>query len=99
MIPVPINTDGIPAFCSRWKVRQLSFIGSVLRPDFGPQSDVDVVIAFDPAATWDMFDIVRMKDELESLFSRPVDIIEEAAVRNPYMLDSIRRTKQVVYAA
>lgn len=99
MAPIPINTDGIPAFCAKWKVRQLGFIGSVLRPDFNSQSDVDVVITFEPSATWDMFDIVKMRDELVLLFKRPVDIIEEPAVRNPYMLDSIRRTKRVIYAA
>ena len=99
MGPIPINIDGIPAFCSKWKVRQLGLIGSVLRSDFGPNSDVDVVVEFDPDATWSMLDVVQMRDELATLFARPVDIIEESAIRNPYMLDSIRRTKRVVYAA
>lgn len=96
---LPINTEGLEDFCRRWKVRQLALIGSVLRPDFGPASDVDVVITFDPASTWDLFDVVAMREELVKLFGREVDIIEEPAVRNPYMLDSIRRTKRVVYAA
>ena len=89
----------MPEFCRRWKVRQFGVIGSVLRPDFGPGSDVDVVVEFDAGAPWSLFDIVKMREELAVLFGRPVDLIEESAVRNPYMLDSIRRTKRVLYAA
>jgi uncharacterized protein len=99
MHPLPVEIQAIPEFCRRWKVKQFSLIGSVLRPDFGPTSDVDVVITFEAGATWDLFDIVKMRDELTAIFGRPVDIIEEPAVRNPYMLDSIRRTKRVLYAA
>lgn len=99
MAPLPVPTSGVPEFCQRWKVRQLGVIGSVLRSDFGPKSDVDVVVEFDVGAPWSLFDIVTMRDELARLFGRPVDLIEESAVRNPYMLDSIRRTKRVLYAA
>ncbi len=80
-------------------MRQLGLIGSVLRSDFRSDSDVDVVLTFAADATWDLFDVVTMRDELASMFGRPVDLIEEPAVRNPYMLDSIRRTKRVLYAA
>ncbi|MBX3388026.1 MAG: nucleotidyltransferase domain-containing protein [Phycisphaeraceae bacterium] len=99
MNAIPIKTDLVPEFCRRWKVRQFALIGSVLRPDFGQESDVDVVLTFEPDAAWSMFDIVGMRDELVDMFGRAVDIIEEPAVRNPYMLASIRRTKRVLYAA
>lgn len=99
MEPLPIDLSGLTDFCRRWKIRQMGVIGSVLRRDFRPESDVDVVVSFAPDAEWDLFDIVRMREELVSLFGHPVDLIEESAVRNPYMLDSIRRTKRVLYAA
>ncbi|HEX2838390.1 MAG TPA: nucleotidyltransferase domain-containing protein [Phycisphaerales bacterium] len=98
-MPLPVPTSGIAEFCRRWKVARLGVIGSVLRPDFGPESDVDVVVVFTADAAWDMFDIVRMRGELATIFQRQVDIIEEPAVRNPYMLESIRRTQRVLYAA
>lgn len=96
---LPIPTDGLDALCRRWKISQLGVIGSVLRPDFRVDSDVDVVVTFQPDSTWDLFDVVRLRDELAEMFGRPVDVIEESAVRNPYMLESIRRTKRVLYAA
>lgn len=96
---LPIPTQGLESLCRRWKIQQFSVIGSVLRPDFRADSDVDVVVTFQPDATWDLFDIVRLRDELALLFGRSIDLIEEHAVRNPYMLASIRQTKRVLYAA
>jgi uncharacterized protein len=80
-------------------ITQLGVIGSVVRPDFHAESDVDVVVRFASESEWSLFDIVAMRDELSAIFGRPVDLIEESAVRNPYMLDAIRRTKRVLYAA
>jgi uncharacterized protein len=96
---LPIPTQGLESLCRRWKIQQFSVIGSVLRPDFRADSDVDVVVTFQSDSAWDLFDIVRLRDELAVLFGRSIDLIEEPAVRNPYMLASIRRTKRVLYAA
>lgn len=98
-IRVAFDRAAIEAFCARWMVRELGLIGSATRADFHAGSDVDVVLTFDPASTWDLFDIVKMRDELAAIFGRPVDLIEEPAVRNPYMRATIERTKQVLYAA
>lgn len=78
---------------------QLGIIGSAARGELRPDSDVDVVFTFATTTAWDLFDIVRLREELQALFGREVDLIEEPAVRNPYLLDSIRRTKRVLYAA
>lgn len=96
---LPIDTTALRDLCRRWKIAQLGVIGSVLRDDFGPASDVDVVLTFLPDSTWDLFDVVRLREELAAMFGRSVDVIEEPAVRNPYMQASIRRTKRVLYAA
>ena len=94
-----LPSEAIAEFCTRWRVEEFGLIGSALREDFRPDSDVDVVVTFAADAQWDLFDIVRMREELASVFGREVDLIEEPAVRNPYMRASIRRTKRVLYAA
>jgi predicted nucleotidyltransferase len=98
MTGLPIPTASIAEFCRRWKVREFGLIGSALRDDFPASSDVDVVVTFAPDAEWDLFDIVRMREDLAGIFGRDVDLIEEPAVRDPYVLASIRRTKRVLYA-
>ncbi|MBM4194972.1 MAG: nucleotidyltransferase family protein [Gemmatimonadetes bacterium] len=96
---LPISRDRIADFCRRWKVAELSFFGSVMREDFRPDSDVDVLVSFAPGADWSLFDLVTMQDELTTLVGRPVDLVEEAALRNPYRRTAIRRSKHVLYAA
>ncbi len=95
--PVPIS--GIADLCRRWKIREFSFIGSVVGADFRADSDVDVLVTFSPDSAWSLLDIAALRNELRTLFAREVDIVEESAVRNPYMLASIRRSKRVLYAA
>lgn len=99
MVNVPISTAGIPDFCRRWQIREFALFGSVLRADYGPTSDVDVLVTFEPGAEWSLLDLGRMRVELGEMFGREVDIVEESAIRNPYMLASVRGTKRVVYAA
>ena len=60
---------------------------------------MDFVVTFEANAQWDLFDIVRLREELRLIAGRKIDLIEEPAVRNPYMLASIRRTKRVLHAA
>jgi uncharacterized protein len=89
----------IREFCQRWNVVEFSLFGSVLREDFRPDSDVDVLIAFSPDAQISLFDLVRMQTELETLFKRDVDIVEKASLKNPYRRREIINTAQRVYAA
>jgi predicted nucleotidyltransferase len=89
----------LTAFCRRWKVRELALFGSVLREDFGPASDVDVLVSFDDDASWSLWDLTTMRDELSSLLGRPVDAVEREGLRNPFRRDRILKTRKVVYAA
>jgi len=89
----------IATFCNRWNVSQLSIFGSALRKDFKRNSDVDVLVSFRRRARVSVFDIAEMQVELESLFARPVDLVEKAGLRNPYRRREILRTARVVYAA
>ncbi len=77
---VEVPPEKIADFCRRWKIRELSFFGSILRPDFRPESDVDVMVAFDPEARWPFDDFLKMREELESLLGRTVDLVERGAI-------------------
>lgn len=95
---LPIDAPRIQAFCRRWKIVELSLFGSVLTPDFRPDSDVDVLVAFDPAADWSYWDFPAMIEELETLFGRPVDLVERKTLSNPFRRHHILTHRQVVYA-
>jgi len=77
---IDIDRGKIAAFCRKWKVTELALFGSVLREDFRPDSDVDVLVSFTPDAGWSLFDIVRMEEELSALLGREVDLVERKAI-------------------
>ena len=100
--PIDIPLDTISAFCKRWEVKELSLFGSVLRDDFGPDSDVDVLVRFESEHTPGLFGIVRMERELSELLGRQVDLITRGAVdnsRNYIRRKAILESARVVYAA
>ena len=89
----------IAAFCEHWGVTEFSLFGSVLRDDFRPKSDIDVMLVIKPDAPIGLFELAEMKVELQELFKRPVDLVEKDGLRNPYRRKEILRTAQVIYAA
>ncbi len=96
---IDISENKVAKLCRKWKVTELSLFGSILRDDFGPDSDVDVLVVFHPDAPWSLWDLMDMKEELEILFGRPVDMVEKEALRNPWRKRRILSTYKVVYAA
>ena len=97
--PFPLPRKKIEAFCRRWQVRELALFGSVLRDDFSLESDVDVLVTFDPEAHRSLFDLVEMRDELETLVGRRVDLVSRGGLRNPFRRREILSTREVLYAA
>lgn len=92
----------IERFCRKWKVAELALFGSVLRPDFGPESDVDVLVSFAPDAEWSIFDLMEMEEELSAIFGRKVDLVERRAVErseNYIRRRQILSTAEPVYVA
>ena len=89
----------IEEFCKRWSITEFSVFGSVLREDFSPDSDIDVLVSIDPKAKIGLFELIDMKLELQKLFKHPVDLVEKEGLRNPYRRQEILRTARVVYAA
>jgi len=96
---VELDADTVAAFCRKWRIRELSIFGSALRDDFGPESDLDFLVSFEPGITLELSDLLDMKEELESLYGRPVDLVEKEMLRNPWRRHEILRTRQVIYAA
>jgi uncharacterized protein len=94
-----IDRDRIVDFCRRWRVTEFALFGSILREDFRLDSDVDVLVTFEPGAPWTLWDLSRMRIELESLFGREVDLVEKKALRNPYRRRAILGDQRVIYAA
>lgn len=90
------------AFCVRWGVAELALFGSVLRDDFRPDIDVDVLVRFQPDARPTLYDLVRMKDELRQLIGRPVEVVSRRAIessRNYLCRNAILGSAKVIYAA
>lgn len=99
---VEVTHDQIAAFCLKWQIVEFELFGSVLRDDFRPDSDVDVLVTFASSSRWSLFDLVHMEDELREMFARDVDLVErpvleksENYIRRRNILSSTRR----VYAA
>ena len=91
-IAIDYDREKLRDFCRRWKVTEFSLFGSVVRDDFGPDSDVDVMVTFAPDARRSLFDEVHMADELVEIFGRDVDLLTRRAVersRNSIRRDSI----------
>lgn len=96
-IQIEIPKEEITAFCKRNHIRKFSLFGSVLRDDFRQESDIDVLVEFDPDAKISLFDWIHMEEDLASLLGRKVDLIEASSLRNPFRRYEILRTQQVIY--
>lgn len=97
-----VMTEKLALFGQRWQIREIALFGSVLRDDFRPDSDVDVLITFDESTDWGLFAHVQMQQELESLFGRPVDLISRKALEgssNWARRKNILNSAQVVYSS
>lgn len=77
---IDLPDEQIAEFCRRWKIVEFSPFGSAPREDFGPRSDLDVLISFAPDHGWSLFDLVQMQDELEAIVGRKVDLAERQSV-------------------
>ena len=95
---VQLDRNAVDAFCQKWRVRELSVFGSAIRDDFGPESDLDFLVSFDPAAPWSLWDFVAMRDELADITGREVDLVEKEGLRNPYRRKEILTKREVIHA-
>jgi uncharacterized protein len=99
---IQVPYEEIAALCRKWRIRELALFGSVLRDDFRADSDVDVLVDFEPGAPWTLSSWLSIRDELSSLLGRPVDLVEKGAIeqsRNPFLKRHILMQMEPVYVA
>lgn len=75
-----ITEEELADFCRRWQITELSLFGSILRDDFGPDSDIDLLVRYEGDARWSLIDHIGIELELESLVGRKVDLVNKPAV-------------------
>ena len=97
-LKVSIPKRKIEAFCKRYQVQRLALFGSVVRDDFRPESDIDVLVVFDPNAQVTFMTLGRMKRELSGIFQRPVDVVPQEGLKTS-IRQSILASAQEIYAA
>ena len=79
-VRIPLDYERTAEFCRKWKIVELSLFGSVLRDDFGPASDVDLLVTFAPNAEWSLLDHVAMEEEISEALGRKVDLVSRRAI-------------------
>jgi hypothetical protein len=94
---IAIDKEQIAAFCRRHHIRRLSLFGSVLREDFGPDSDVDVLVEFEPGTSVGLFGLSAMEIELTEMLGRKADLRTPAELSR-YFRDDVVAKAQPIYA-
>ena len=101
-LAIDIDREKIAEFCRKWRITEFSLFGSVLRDDFRPDSDVDVLVSFDPQARWTLLDLPEMKEQLEVILGRNVDLLTRRGVeqaRNPLRKREILSSAEIIYGS
>ena len=98
---IGLKREQIAELCRRHRVRRLALFGSAARQDFDPErSDLDFLVEFEPLAPGTYartyFDLL---EALQQLFGRPVDLVIESAIKNPYFRQSVEQSQTLLYAA
>ncbi|VAW30858.1 hypothetical protein MNBD_CHLOROFLEXI01-3573 [hydrothermal vent metagenome] len=96
-----ISPKQIEAFYKRWKIQELALFGSVLREDFSPDSDIDLLVSFNDDADWSLFEHVQMQFELQEMLGRDVDLVNKRALKrsqNWIRREEILRTASPIVA-
>ena len=95
---IDINKEKLFELCERHKVNKLYLFGSILTTEFNDKSDIDMLIQFGQIDVLEYFDnYMDLKEELEKLFQRDVDLIENQAIKNPIFRQVVEREKKIVY--
>ncbi len=97
---INLPMDKIRDFCNKWQIIEFALFGSILRDDFRPDSDIDVMVQFHPEAHPTLFDLTYMEDELKVLFQRDVDLITRKGIetsRNYLRRKAILSSAHVIY--
>ena len=98
MSPIDSHIKDIQKLCEQYKVRRLYAFGSVLTDRFKQDSDVDLIVDFEPLEVRQYADYYfNFKFALEDTLQRPIDLLEEKSIRNPYLRQAIENKRQLIY--
>jgi len=95
-----LDNEKIKRFCEKWTIREFALFGSVLRDDFRADSDIDVLVEFEPNHGWSLLDHVQMQDELQELLNRKVDLVSKRGLmnsKNKHRKAEILNSARVIY--
>ena len=101
-VPLTIPPEKLQEFCRRWQIVELALFGSVLRDDFGPDSDVDVLVSFAEDAGHSLFELDDMESELREIFGREVDLVTRRGIEsspNYLRRNAILRSAEIIYGS
>ena len=101
-VRIDIPSEQVAAFCERWSITKLALFGSVLRDDFGPDSDIDVLAEFGKEAHHTLFDMDQMEEELGEILGREVDLVELAGVersKNYIRRKAVLQSAETIFAS
>ncbi len=93
-----VSNSDVAALCARYNVRELAVFGSVARGDAGPESDVDVLVAFQDDSHATLFTLIDLQADLEKLFGRAVDLVPKNGLKTA-LRDEVLAEAQILYAA
>lgn len=88
----------IADFCQRWNIIELALFGSILRDDFRPDSDIDILASFAAHSSWNLFEFIQMQEQLESMLGRDVDFTQKQQINNPFSRAEILQTCHIIYS-
>ena len=99
---IPVPMDRLAEYCRANGIARLDLFGSALRADFGPESDIDLLVEFEPDRALGILDIVRIEQEFSEIFGRKVDLVERPAVersRNYIRRAAILKSAETIYVS
>ena len=98
MIAMENHIENLKSLCIMYNVEKMYLFGSALTSNFNSTSDVDLLVKFKPIELSQYFDnYMGFKEKLETLFGRGVDLLEEQTLKNPILIQSINRSKELIY--
>jgi predicted nucleotidyltransferase len=98
MIDIEKVKPELERICRRLPVKRLGLFGSALSQNFPQSSDIDILVIFDTGGDVDLFDeYFELKEQLEELFKREVDLVVDKKFKNPVLREAIDRTRVVIY--
>lgn len=92
------NIENVKKLCTLYNVETMYLFGSALNSNFNSKSDIDLLVKFKPIELAYYFDnYINFKENLEIVLGRDIDLVEEQSLRNPILIESIEKSKQLIY--